>query len=89
VVRLIHVALDAKPTGQSAGDVGYETGNLLAHGKLIGRRLHAKREDSRKRKATTHSERGDLRCLILGSWMALSFQPFGDHAGVGVDADEL
>jgi hypothetical protein len=36
-VTAFHVALDAKPTGQSAGDIGYETGNLLAHGKPIGR----------------------------------------------------
>jgi hypothetical protein len=32
-----HVALDAKPAGQSAGDIGYETGNLLAHDKPVGR----------------------------------------------------
>jgi hypothetical protein len=32
-----HVALDAKPTGQSAGDIGYEIGTLFAHGKRIGR----------------------------------------------------
>ena len=32
-----HVALDAKPAGQSAGDIGYETGNLFAHGKGVGR----------------------------------------------------
>lgn len=32
-----HVALDAKPAGQSAGDIGYEVGTLSAHGKLIGR----------------------------------------------------
>jgi hypothetical protein len=36
-VTAFHIALDAKPTGQSAGDIGYETGNLLAHGKPIGR----------------------------------------------------
>jgi hypothetical protein len=38
-VTAFHVSLDAKPTGQSAGDIGYETGNLLAHGKRIGRFL--------------------------------------------------
>lgn len=32
-----HVALDAKPAGQSAGDIGYETGNVFAHGKRVGR----------------------------------------------------
>lgn len=32
-----HVALDAKPAGQSAGDIGYETGKLFVHGKLAGR----------------------------------------------------
>ena len=32
-----HVALDAKPAGQSAGDIGYETGILFAHGKRTGR----------------------------------------------------
>lgn len=32
-----HVSLDAKPAGQSAGDIGYETGNLFAHGKRVGR----------------------------------------------------
>jgi hypothetical protein len=32
-----HVALDAKPAGQSAGDIGYETGILSAHGKRVGR----------------------------------------------------
>jgi hypothetical protein len=32
-----HVALDAKPKGQSAGDIGYEIGTLAAHGKRIGR----------------------------------------------------
>ncbi len=32
-----HVALDAKPAGQSAGDIGYELGTLSAHGKRIGR----------------------------------------------------
>lgn len=32
-----HVALDAKPAGQSAGDIGYETGTLAAHGKQLGR----------------------------------------------------
>ena len=32
-----HVALDAKPAGDSAGDIGYETGTLFAHGKLVGR----------------------------------------------------
>jgi hypothetical protein len=32
-----HVALDAKPTGHSAGDIGYETGKLFAHGKPVGR----------------------------------------------------
>ena len=37
VVTGFHVALDATPTGQSAGDIGYETGNLSAHGKRIGR----------------------------------------------------
>ena len=37
VVTGFHVALDTKPTGQSAGDIGYETGNLSAHGKRIGR----------------------------------------------------
>lgn len=31
------VVLDAKPTGQSAGDIGYETGNLFEHGKPAGR----------------------------------------------------
>jgi hypothetical protein len=36
-VTAFHVALDAKPTGQSAGDIGYEIGNLHAHGKPIGR----------------------------------------------------
>jgi opacity protein-like surface antigen len=36
-VTAFHVALDAKPTGQSAGDIGYETGNLFMHGKRIGR----------------------------------------------------
>jgi hypothetical protein len=36
-VTAFHVALDAKPTGRSAGDIGYETGTLLAHGKPIGR----------------------------------------------------
>jgi hypothetical protein len=32
-----HVALDAKPAGQSPGDIGYETGKLFAHGKPAGR----------------------------------------------------
>jgi hypothetical protein len=32
-----HVALDAKPAGQSAGDIGYELGTLSARGKRIGR----------------------------------------------------
>ena len=32
-----HVALDAKPSGQSAGDIGYELGTLSARGKRIGR----------------------------------------------------
>ena len=32
-----HVALDAKPAGQSAGDIGYELGTVSAHGKRIGR----------------------------------------------------
>jgi hypothetical protein len=32
-----HVALDAKPAGQSAGDIGYETGKLFEHGKPAGR----------------------------------------------------
>jgi len=32
-----HVALDAEPAGQSAGDIGYETGKLFAHGKPVGR----------------------------------------------------
>jgi hypothetical protein len=36
-VTAFHVALDAEPTGQSAGDIGYETGNLFMHGKRIGR----------------------------------------------------
>jgi hypothetical protein len=37
MVTGFHVALDAKPAGQSAGDIGYETGTLFAHGKRIGR----------------------------------------------------
>jgi hypothetical protein len=36
-VTAFHVALDAKPAGQSAGDIGYETGNLFMHGKRTGR----------------------------------------------------
>ena len=32
-----HVALDAKPAGQSAGDIGYELGTVSARGKHIGR----------------------------------------------------
>jgi hypothetical protein len=32
-----HVALDAKPAGQSAGDIGYELGTVSAHGKRVGR----------------------------------------------------
>lgn len=32
-----HVALDARPAGQSAGDIGYETGKLFASGKPAGR----------------------------------------------------
>ena len=32
-----HLALDAKPAGQSAGDIGYELGTVSAHGKRIGR----------------------------------------------------
>ena len=32
-----HVSLDAKPAGQSAGDIGYESGDLFAHGKQVGR----------------------------------------------------
>jgi hypothetical protein len=37
VVTGFHLALDAKPAGQSAGDIGYETGTLFAHGKRVGR----------------------------------------------------
>jgi hypothetical protein len=36
-VTEFHVALDAKPAGQSAGDIGYELGTVSAHGKRIGR----------------------------------------------------
>jgi len=36
-VTEFHVAFDAKPAGQSAGDIGYETGTLSTHGKHIGR----------------------------------------------------
>jgi hypothetical protein len=32
-----HVALDAKPTGESPGDIGYETGILYEHAKRVGR----------------------------------------------------
>lgn len=32
-----HVALDAKPAGDSAGDIGYEVGTLFARGKRVGR----------------------------------------------------
>jgi hypothetical protein len=32
-----HVALDAKPAGQSPGDIGYETGIIFEHGKRVGR----------------------------------------------------
>jgi hypothetical protein len=37
VVTGFHVALDAKPAGRSAGDIGYEIGTLFAHGKRVGR----------------------------------------------------
>jgi hypothetical protein len=37
VITGFHVALDAKPAGQSPGDIGYETGNVLQHGKRVGR----------------------------------------------------
>ena len=36
-VTAFHVALDAKPAGQSAGDIGYEIGTLATQGKRIGR----------------------------------------------------
>lgn len=36
-VTAFHTALDAKPAGQSAGDIGYETGTIFEHGKRIGR----------------------------------------------------
>ena len=32
-----HTALDAKPAGQSPGDIGYTTGIVFEHGKRIGR----------------------------------------------------
>ncbi|HEY4349075.1 MAG TPA: hypothetical protein VGM80_15985 [Gaiellaceae bacterium] len=32
-----HTALDAKPAGPSAGDIGYTTGLILEHGKRVGR----------------------------------------------------
>jgi hypothetical protein len=32
-----HVALDAKPAGDSAGDIGYEVGTLFERGKRVGR----------------------------------------------------
>jgi hypothetical protein len=32
-----HVALDAKPKGPSAGDIGYVNGIVLEHGKRVGR----------------------------------------------------
>jgi hypothetical protein len=32
-----HVVVDAKPAGQSAGDIGYETGTIAMHGKTVGR----------------------------------------------------
>ena len=32
-----HIALDAKPAGPSAGDIGYETGNVFEQHKRIGR----------------------------------------------------
>jgi hypothetical protein len=37
IVTGFHIALDAKPSGHSPGDIGYETGNLFAHGKPAGR----------------------------------------------------
>lgn len=37
MVTGFHTALDAKPAGQSAGDIGYTTGILFEHGKRVGR----------------------------------------------------
>ena len=36
-ITAFHIALDARPVGQSPGDIGYETGTLSERGKRIGR----------------------------------------------------
>lgn len=37
MVTGFHTALDAKPAGQSPGDIGYTTGIVFEHGKRVGR----------------------------------------------------
>lgn len=36
-ITAFHVSLDAKPTGRSPGDMGYETGVVFEHGRRVGR----------------------------------------------------
>ena len=59
VTTSIGVALDAKPKGDSAGDIGYVAGKLTKNGKPFGR-FHGTCSCSRRRRRTAPSQRVSL-----------------------------